>query len=208
MQFKNLVAALAIAGLATAQAPTKGVAHIDNGNIDATFTFEKAANGVNVVVNVAKGVNKTIQVLPTGFEYHIHVKPVGANNDCMATGGHLNPTNVNYTIAKCNPSDLTSCEVGDLAGKHGNLQGTEDGKIGPITYTDTQISFEGDNSIVGRSVVIHNNVTRIACANIVTEGNNSTGGDKKPDDKPNSSAVKLAGSVLLSSVVALMMFTL
>ncbi|KAF9967154.1 hypothetical protein BGZ73_000684 [Actinomortierella ambigua] len=203
MQFKNLVAALAIAGLASAQAPTKGSAHIDMANIDAHFAFEKSANGVTVTINVAKGLTTAVQVLPAGFQYHIHEKPVGENNNCTATGGHLNPTSVSYATAPCDPKNLASCEVGDLAGKHGNLIGTADGKLAPVTYTDTQITFEGANSIVGKSVVIHNNVTRIACANIVTDGAT----DKKPEDKkPESSATKLAGSLLLSSAVALMMF--
>ncbi|KAG0269469.1 hypothetical protein DFQ27_003381 [Actinomortierella ambigua] len=214
MQFKNLVAALAIAGLATAQtpaaAPTKGSAHINMADIDATISFEKVATGVNVTVTVAKGLTTALQVLPSGFQYHIHEKPVGPNNNCTATGGHQNPTKVNYNTAPCDPKNLASCEVGDLAGKHGNLNGTADGKVASFSYIDTQITFDGDNSIVGRSVVIHNNVTRIACADIVTGaatgGNNTTGGGNTGGDKDKSSATKLAGSLVLSSMVALMMF--
>ncbi|KAF9963212.1 hypothetical protein BGZ70_007563, partial [Mortierella alpina] len=130
-----------------ADTPSALQAHIDMSGIKATFTFtplgDNSDKGANVAINVVSGLSTKIAAIPAvGFEYHIHVNPV-TNNDCMTTGGHLDPTNVG--AAKC---------------KHGNLMPTESGALAPITYTDKEIHFTGVNStIVGRSVVIHNNAT-------------------------------------------------
>jgi hypothetical protein len=52
-------------------------------------------------------------------------------------------------------------------GKHGELKATETGAIAPISYNDKYIHFSGETTtIAGRSVVIHNNGTRVACGNI------------------------------------------
>ncbi|KAF9932442.1 hypothetical protein BGZ65_004470 [Modicella reniformis] len=220
MLFKTIATLLAIAGLASAQTELKhGEAHIQQKGIDAVFTFDKVATGVNVTITVIKGLNTTTQVLPEGFDYHIHVKPIGADGDCMATGGHLDPTNVG--APPCNPKNLTSCQIGDLSGKHGNLTAdvkSLSGAIATISYIDTQLSFTGEGAITGRSVVIHNNFTRLACANLIVDGytapspsggsgSGTLTGNPSATNKP-SSAVKLVGSVALTGLVAMMMMAL
>jgi hypothetical protein len=55
---------------------------------------------------------------------------------------------------------------------------TKNGVLSSISYVDKQISFSGpETTIVGRSIVIHNNGTRVVCANLnvggVAEGGNS-----------------------------------
>lgn len=71
--------------------------------------------GAQVWIEVKSGLSKKFAVSPTGgFEYHIHVKPVGSNNDCMATGGHLDPANVG--AAKCMAAKPDKCQEGDLSG--------------------------------------------------------------------------------------------
>lgn len=43
--------------------------------------------------------------------------------------------------------------------------------IPKVEYVDQQLRFEGETTtIVGRSIVIHNNGTRVACGNIVPYG--------------------------------------
>jgi len=166
-----LVALSSMAMVHAADKPSAQQAHIDMSGIKATFTFtplgDDSDQGANVAINIVSGLSTKVAAIPAvGFEYHIHVNPV-TNNDCMTTGGHLDPTNVG--AAKCDPAAPEKCQEGDLSGKHGNLMPTESGALAPITYTDKQIHFTGVNStIVGRSVVIHNNVTRIACANLVS----------------------------------------
>ncbi|KAF9122570.1 hypothetical protein BG015_005510, partial [Linnemannia schmuckeri] len=59
------------------------------------------------------------------------------------------------------------CQEGDLSGKHGNLEVTPKGDL-QLKYIDRQLKFTGDaTTIIGRSLVIHNNGIRIACANIL-----------------------------------------
>ena len=54
-------------------------------------------------------------------------------------------------------------------GKHGELMATESGAIPTISYLDRQLRFSGaETTIVGRSVVIHNNGTRVACGDILS----------------------------------------
>ena len=162
--------------------------------VDVKFVFTTDPKGINVTIS-GTGLTIANRILATGYDYHVHVKPVTDGN-CTSTGGHLDPANVG--VAKpCDPNNLTTCQTGDLAGKHGNFMGTEDGVVPFTTYIDTQLSFSGDanNTLVGRSVVIHNNGTRIACADIITADATTT----------TSGAAKLVGSLALSGVVAFMM---
>ncbi|GJJ69796.1 hypothetical protein EMPS_02144 [Entomortierella parvispora] len=220
MLFKS-IAALAAVGLVSAQTAnyTHGAAHLKNAvGVEAFFTFDLTAEGMKVDYN-ATGLNTTYAILPqVGFEYHIHVDAVPASGDCMATGLHLDPLNVG-TAKPCDPKNLTTCQVGDLSGKHGNILPTADGVIAPNSYTDSALVYAGpaSGSILGRSVVIHNNGTRIACANLIVDGyvapsasasgsSPSATGSNPP--KSTSGAVKLVGSVALSGVIAVMMLAL
>lgn len=48
--------------------------------------------------------------------------------------------------------------------------------VGAITYVDRYLRWEGAaTTIVGRSVVVHNNGTRIACGDLLPVGSNSQG---------------------------------
>lgn len=61
----------------------------------------------------------------------------------------------------------------DYLGKHGNLKPSAV-PLGAITYVDKQLRWEGAaTTIVGRSVVAHNNGTRIACANLLPVGSDA-----------------------------------
>ncbi|KAK3814776.1 MAG: hypothetical protein J3R72DRAFT_461681 [Linnemannia gamsii] len=106
-------------------------------------------------------------LLPSvGLEYHIHVKPVGLGNNCEATGGHLDDP-AHPGMVPCDLDTPEKCQEGDLSGKHGNLMMTPTGEL-QLRYNDKQLKFTGDTTtILGRSLVIHNNGTRIACANIL-----------------------------------------
>ncbi|KAF9354744.1 hypothetical protein BGX34_010841 [Mortierella sp. NVP85] len=221
MHFKTIATFLAVAGLATAQTAElkTGKAHIQQDGpdgLDVFFNFNKVAEGVNVTIAVKKGLTKAKQILSVGYEYHVHVYPVGPNNNCTATGGHLDPANVGP--APCNPQNLTSCQVGDLSGKHGNFVAGDsaEGALPVIQYVDTQLAFTGTDAITGRSVVIHNNGTRIGCADIIVDGytaptpsGGAPSGSAKPSPTTGSSgAIKLVASVAFSGVIAVMMMAL
>ncbi|KAF9578251.1 hypothetical protein BGW38_006051 [Lunasporangiospora selenospora] len=144
------------------------------GGYKAKFEFKAPSKGTgaHVTISDTKGFSTEAAVLKdVGFEYHIHVKPVGPNNDCAATGGHLDPTKKG--MAKCNRQKPDECQEGDLSGKHGNLIPTESGSLETVTYLDKSLHLDTtdpETTIVGRSVVIHNNGARIACADILPAG--------------------------------------
>ncbi|KAF9102892.1 hypothetical protein BGX29_004035 [Mortierella sp. GBA35] len=173
------LAILAVLGYlaTTTQAQTREpqIAVIDMAGISGTFTFSPMADtqaqigGANVVINIERGLTKELAISPgVGFEYHIHEKPVGPGDNCDATGGHLDPKTIGP--APCDrdlPDFPERCQEGDLSGKHGNLRVSQTGDF-QQRYNDNQLKFTGDlTTIVGRSIVIHNNGTRIACANIL-----------------------------------------
>jgi hypothetical protein len=59
----------------------------------------------------------------TTLVYHIHQEPVPTNGSCAGTGGHLDPYQRGESPA-CVMSSPETCQVGDLAGKHGSIPGT------------------------------------------------------------------------------------
>ncbi|KAF9212381.1 hypothetical protein BGZ59_006824 [Podila verticillata] len=144
-------------------------ATLDMNGVHAYFKFTPLGPGIpGARVKVAGEIRAQAVKPNVGFEYHIHEKPVGPNNDCMATGGHLDPAK--FSDGHCNPATPDKCQEGDLSGKHGNLKPSAV-PLGAITYVDEQLRWEGAaTTIVGRSVVVHNNGTRIACADLLPIG--------------------------------------
>ena len=118
--------------------------------------------------------------------YHVHVRPVPkfdpeqVRNNATAlsklcgdpsTGGHLNPHHISQKLPP-KSAPLDKYEVGDLAGKHGPLYLAQpeaaDHYVGG--FTDDKLPMSGENSIIGRSIVIHkNDGTRWVCATIERE---------------------------------------
>ncbi|KAK6462206.1 superoxide dismutase [Scheffersomyces coipomensis] len=111
-------------------------------------------------------VHLDVDGLPTSggpFPYHVHQYPVPTDGNCTGTGGHLDP----YHGSATSPGDPAGLQVGDLAGRHGDIP------VGVYAfetyYFDPFISLNPSDPafIGGLSVVIHlDNLTRIACANI------------------------------------------
>jgi len=99
------------------------------------FTQEKEST---VVSGVLKGLT------PGKHGFHIH-QFGDYTNGCMSAGGHFNPCNKNHG----GPED---CErhVGDL----GNIVAGEDG-VATVEIKDSQVSLIGENSVIGRSIVVH-----------------------------------------------------
>ena len=134
-------------------------------SISGSVQFVPANNG-SVLVNV------NIAGLPSvggPFPYHIHQKPVPADGNCTGTLLHLNP----YHGAP-NATSNAGQEVGDLASKHGKMEGPSY----QASYVDNYISLDSADPayIGGLSVVIHFlNNTRITCANLtIDEGVSSS----------------------------------
>lgn len=67
--------------------------------------------------------------------YHIHQKPVPKDGNCTDTEAHLDPFERGETPA-CDPDLPQTCQVGDLAGKHGAIVTTQGDTTFSTTYTD------------------------------------------------------------------------
>lgn len=123
--------------------------------------------------------------------YHIHDQPVPANGNCTATLAHLDPYQRGETPA-CDPTIPNTCQVGDLAGKHGKVELTNGSATFTATYTDNFAStVDGIGAFFGnRSFVFHfGNTTRITCANFEAVDVSSSGCGATTTTTSSSSSV-------------------
>jgi Cu-Zn family superoxide dismutase len=124
-----------------------------------TFTQEK--DGIRIVAKITG-------LTPGKHGFHIHEFGDCGCPDAQCAGAHYNPTNQPHA----GPNNAHR-HVGDL----GNIIANEQGE-GTLELLDTQIQFNGQHSIIGRSVIIHaqeddlmsqpsgNAGDRIGCGNI------------------------------------------
>jgi len=106
--------------------------------------------------------------------YHIHESPVTSDGNCTNTGAHLDPF-IRGETPGCESTLPQTCQVGDLAGKHGQI--TADPFA--ATYIDAFAStLPGNPAFFGnRSFVLHfANKTRISCANFTVLSSTVGGG--------------------------------
>lgn len=154
----------AFACLAQAQEVTKAKAQLEpksNSKVTGTVTFTKAGDEVQVVADV--------QNLTAGSHgFHIHEKGDCSAPDAASAGAHFNPTQKHH-----GGPDTAERHSGDL----GNLMADFGGKA----HLDWKgkLSLTGADSIIGKSVVVHekaddlktdpsgNSGARIACGAIV-----------------------------------------
>jgi hypothetical protein len=162
------------------------------------ISSSSGSSGVNVAVNFT-GFPSESTYGP--FVYHIHAAPVPADGNCSATMGHLDPTD-RGEYYPCNVAAPATCQIGDLAGKHGNITAATFVAQYADQYLSTDPSspaFFGD-----KSVVIHtSNATRITCANFKLvsgsgAGNgtaaNGTSGGNGTAPTPTQSTVPYTGA--------------
>jgi Cu-Zn family superoxide dismutase len=126
---------------AWAAAPTKAVAVVhptQNSSVEGQVTFTKAEKGVAVNVSL-KGLT------PGKHGFHIHEFGDCSAADGTSAGGHFNPTNEPHA----GPADAQR-HTGDL----GNIEADKDG-VATLDYVDARASFEGENNILGRGVIVH-----------------------------------------------------
>jgi Cu-Zn family superoxide dismutase len=112
--------------------PTKG------NNVKGTVTFTKEENGIKVVADI-EGLK------PGKHGFHIHEGGDCSAPDGSSAGGHFNPFHEHHSA----PTD-TARHAGDL----GNITADKDGKA-HLEWFDTLITFDGPESIIGRSVIVH-----------------------------------------------------
>ncbi|MCF8235053.1 MAG: superoxide dismutase family protein [Bacteroidales bacterium] len=103
-----------------------------------TVWFEKTGDGIHVKVEM-----HGLEEGKHGF--HIHAVGDCSAADGTSAGGHFNPQDKKHG----GPADSLR-HVGDL----GNITADENGDA-KMEMTDTLISFHGENSIIGRGVIVH-----------------------------------------------------
>lgn len=111
---------------------------IKGNQVQGKVTFKKVADGIRIVAEIDG-------LTPGKHGFHIHEFGDCGGEDGAAAGAHFNPTN-----QKHGGPDSEERHVGDL----GNLVADEKGHA-HYERVDKVISFEGNNSIIGRSVIIH-----------------------------------------------------
>ncbi|HZW60946.1 MAG TPA: superoxide dismutase family protein [Candidatus Babeliales bacterium] len=111
---------------------------LGDSNVTGKVTFMQEKDGVRVIANI-KGLT------PGKHGFHIHAFGDCGCPDGMCTGDHYNPTNEPHG----GPAS-THRHVGDF----GNLDANEQGEA-HLDFVDTHCELNGRNSIIGRSIIIH-----------------------------------------------------
>ncbi|MBU1011467.1 MAG: superoxide dismutase family protein [Bacteroidetes bacterium] len=112
--------------------PTEG------SGVSGTITFTRTMQGIKVVAEL-----NGLSVGAHGF--HIHEFGDCSAADGTSAGGHFNPEGHEHAGL-----DAEMNHVGDL----GNLVADQNGHA-HLEFTTNQIQFEGTNSIIGRSIIVH-----------------------------------------------------
>ena len=152
-----------VAWFAQAQEVTKAAAQLEpksGSQVTGLVTFTKVGDEIQVVADIQN-------LKPGKHGFHIHEKGDCSAADAASAGGHFNPTQKHHggpTTAEHHAGDLGNIEA-DASGKaHLDWKG--------------KLSLSGKDSIIGKSVVVHekeddlktdpagNSGARIACGAI------------------------------------------
>ncbi|KAI9820030.1 MAG: hypothetical protein M1827_006601 [Pycnora praestabilis] len=162
---------------------TATLPNVNTTGIRGTVSGTSNANGTGVVFTINLTGFPSEPVFGP-FLYHIHDQPVPANGSCNATLAHLDPYQ-RFESPPCDPTQPQTCQVGDLAGKHGNITG----QAFQTSFLDLYASLvSGTGSYFGnRSIVIHSsNTTRLTCASFVCNGTSSSSSNVTSTGSPTS----------------------
>lgn len=146
---------------ASAQEVKKAIAVLhpaSNSQVTGTVTFTPAEDAVEVVVDITG-------LKPGKHGLHIHEKGDCSAPDASSAGAHFNPTHSHHG----GPA-AAERHVGDF----GNVEADASGKV-HVDWKDKNLKLSGEESIVGKSVVVHekeddlktdpsgNSGSRVAC---------------------------------------------
>ena len=126
---------------AWAQDPTKAIAvlhPLGSSNVSGTVTFTASGNEVKVVADVTG-------LTPGKHGFHVHEFGDCSSPDGNSAGGHFNPTHKQHGAP-----DAADRHDGDL----GNIMADSSGKA-HLEWTDKVMKLSGPESIVGRSMIVH-----------------------------------------------------
>jgi Cu-Zn family superoxide dismutase len=119
--------------------PTKGK------SVNGTVTFEETDNGVRVIV-------KLTGLSPGKHGFHIHEFGDISSEDGSSAGGHFNPSGM--------PHSSPTSEKRH-AGDMGNVEADSTGTV-HLEYIDKVMKLNGEHSIIGRSIIVHEKVDDLA----------------------------------------------
>lgn len=125
---------------AYAQDVTKATAKLEpksGSKVTGTITFTKSGDDVEVHGNIEN-------LTPGTHGFHLHEKGDCSAADAASAGAHFNPTKQHH-----GGPDTAERHVGDL----GNIEADKDGKA--HVHWKGKMSFSGADSIIGKSVVVH-----------------------------------------------------
>jgi len=127
-----------------AEGPINAVVVFNIGNTESKVTGQLTLtqNSASDPVVITGSLQNLSPNSPHGFHVHEHGD---IRNGCTSTGSHFNPEGKTHG----GPSDQIR-HVGDL----GNVQ-TDASGVAQVQITDTIISLQGKNSIIGRAFVVH-----------------------------------------------------
>ncbi|HEX6202592.1 MAG TPA: superoxide dismutase family protein [Thermoanaerobaculia bacterium] len=131
-------------GLTTEPEATSATARLQgpDGADLGEVTFTQEVGGVRVTAHV-QGLEGSG---PHGF--HVHENGVCEPPSFESAGGHFNPAGAEHA---CPPT--TPRHAGDL----GNVEIAEDGS-GHLELTTDLLAFSGENSVIGKAVIVHGHV--------------------------------------------------
>jgi Cu-Zn family superoxide dismutase len=140
--FLFVIAGVIVASLGnvSAQEVTKAMATLQpasNSQVKGTVTFTKSGDDVQVVADVTG-------LKPGKHGFHIHEKGDCSAPDASSAGAHFNPTHQHHD-GPIGPDR----HVGDF----GNIEADSSGK-GHLVWKG-KLDLSGENSIIGKSVVVH-----------------------------------------------------
>ncbi|EAL66728.1 superoxide dismutase [Dictyostelium discoideum AX4] len=120
----------------------KAICVVKGAVVNGTIIFSQENEGSPVYVN------GTISGLSGGLHgFHIH-EFGDTSNGCLSAGAHFNPFHVEHG----GPNSAIR-HVGDL----GNITSCPSSKVANVLIQDNVISLFGDLSIIGRTLVVHEN---------------------------------------------------
>ena len=109
-----------------------------NSKVSGTVTFTKAPDGIRMVADISG-------LTPGKHGFHVHEFGDCSSPDGNSAGSHFNPTKDPHA-----GHDAEKRHIGDL----GNVEADAAGKV-HLDLVDKKIKLSGENSIVGRALIVH-----------------------------------------------------
>jgi Cu-Zn family superoxide dismutase len=145
---KTIIISLGMAGalalVAHGQDATKATAKLESksgSQVTGTVTFTQTGDTVQVVADITG-------LTPGKHGFHIHEFGDCSAADASSAGGHFNPMKKPHGAP-----DAAERHAGDL----GNLEADASGKA-HLELKDNMLKLSGENSILGRGVIVHEKV--------------------------------------------------